>query len=177
MVPASEGISGGTVPAFPEKGDIRDPWQRWMYGMLLGNQFAKVGTDFNPAQDQMQLLGAGYTDGTELTRVDTRAALHKLDAWLNPNRLTRVRGTPGADLPGIVSQLSDWEKQAVLADRSPDGWAYSAQFAQFLSIDETLVRRALPTSPAQAVAAFLTRYRTERSRVQAKYPTLMFFER
>jgi hypothetical protein len=175
-VPDGPGVRGGTVPAFPADGNIRDPGQRWAYGMRLGDQFTPGGTGFDPARDRMPAPGAGYTDGTELARVDTRAALHELDAWLNPDRLTRVRGTPGADLAGIVGRLSEREKQAVLADRSPDGWAYSTQLAQFPSIDEALVRRALPSAPAQAaaVAAFLGRYRAERSRVESENPTPMF---
>jgi hypothetical protein len=163
-VPDGPGVRGGTVPAFPDNGNIRDAGQRWAYGMRLGDQFTPGGTGFDPARDRMP------------ARVDTRAALHELDAWLNPDRLTRVRGTPGADLAGIVGRLSEREKQAVLADRSPDGWAYSRQLAQFSSIEETLVRRALPSAPAQAaaVAAFLGRYRAERSRVEAENPTPMF---
>jgi hypothetical protein len=172
-VPDGTGIRGGTVPAFGDTANIKDPRQRWAYGMKVGDQFTPGGTGFDPGRDRMPTPSAGYTDGTELARIDNRAALHELDAWLNPDRLTRVRGTPGADLAGLVGRLTEPEKQAVAADRSPDGWAYSTQFAQFSSIDEALVRRALPAAPAQAarVDAFLNRYRAERARVETANPT------
>ena len=47
----------------------------------------------------------------------------------------------------------------MLADSSPDGWAYSTGFAQFSFITEAQVRAALPTGPAPAVDAFMARWR------------------
>lgn len=176
QVTAGPYSNGGTVPGF-SGGDLQSVGDRWRYGMDLGNQFTPGGSGFNPATDTMPAVGAGYTNGTELARVDTRQHLHQLDAWLNPNRLTRVRGTPGADLQATISALTPFEKRQVLTDRSPDGWAYSIQFAQFGSITEDMVRQALPTEPASAsaVAAFLERYRAERRRVELRYPTPMPF--
>src|SRR6266545_4966779 len=142
-----------------------------------GNQFTPGGTGFNPAVDGRPAVGADYTSGAELTMVDTRAHLHELDAWLNPNRYTRMG--PGGQaastfLQGIVARLTPFEKQQILADRSPDGWAYSIQFAQFGFVTEALVTQALPTDPAaqRAVAAFLARFRAERARVEAAYPPM-----
>jgi len=168
--------NAGTVPAFnqPSLQSIDD---RWRYGMGLGNQFTPGGTGFNPAVDGRPAVGADYTSGAELTMVDTRAHLHELDAWLNPNRYTRMG--PGGQaastfLQGIVARLTPFEKQQILADRSPDGWAYSIQFAQFGFVTEALVTQALPTDPAaqRAVAAFLARFRAERARVEAAYPPM-----
>jgi hypothetical protein len=66
----------------------------------------------------------------------------------------------------IISRLSAFEKQQVLTDRSPDGWAYSTQFAQFSFITEAMVRQALPSdaSSASRVASFMTKYNSERQR-------------
>ena len=63
----------------------------------------------------------------------------------------------------------------VLTDASADGWAYSKQFAQFGSITEAMVQKALPADPASAgaVGAFLGRYRTERAKVVASTPPIM----
>ncbi len=101
--------------------------------------------------------------------------VHELEAWLNPNRLTRM-GPGGqaalAFLQGIVARLTPFEKQQILADRSADGWAYSVQLAQFSFITEALVARVLPDEPAfrAAVGAFLTRFRAEQARVEADNP-------
>jgi hypothetical protein len=73
----------------------------------------------------------------------------------------------------MVSALTPFENQQILPDRSPDGWAYSIQFAQFGFVTEAMVRQALPSDPAIAsqVNAFVSRFRTEQARVQIQSPT------
>ena len=164
----------GTVPGFDQP-NIQNISDRWKYGMKLGNQFTSGGTGFDPNKDTMPAVSAGYQSGSEFVKVDTRAALHELDAWLNPNRFTRMgpgSGSASTYIPTIISKLSEFEEQQVLSDRSPDGWAYSMQFAQFSFITEAMVKQALPSAPALAgaVAAFLARYNAERVRAQLKYP-------
>jgi hypothetical protein len=114
----------------------------------------------------MPPVAGGYSDGTELAKVDTRRYLHVLDAWLSPERLTRTG--VGADLQAIIAGLSSFEKDQILLDRSGDGWAYSVRFAQFGFITETMVRQTLPaatTSNQAAIAFFMKRYKDERKRV------------
>jgi Domain of unknown function (DUF4157) len=179
-VTAGAGRTAGTVPAFGGSSllGIRD---RWTYGMRLGSQFTPGGTGFDPRRDVMPTAGPGYASGSELARVDTRAALHELDAWLNPNRLTRMgpgRESADAYLQRILNKLSPAEKLQVLSDRSADGWAYSIQFAQFGLTTEAMVRQALPDSSNRqlqpAIAVFLDRYKAERARVNAMYPEYLF---
>ena len=112
--------------------------------------------------------GKAYKDGSELKKVDTRPNLHQLDAWLSPERSTRGQGTPGTELQGIIDKLTPFEKSQVLLDRSPDGWAYSKQFTQWVSITEAMVRQALPNEPEHTgeVSVFLARYRAERKAVE-----------
>jgi hypothetical protein len=76
-------------------------------------------------------------------------------------------------LQNILSALTPFEKQQILPDRSPDGWAYSIQFAQFGFVTEAMVRQALPSDPAvgSQVSAFVSRFQAESSRVQLQYPT------
>src|SRR5262245_45289822 len=167
----------GTVPGFdqPSMLSIKD---RWMYGMNLGGIFSPLGVPFDPKRDAMPSVGAGYSSGAELAKVDTRANLHLLDAWLNPNRHTRMGPDSMAAstyLTTIIGNLTLPEKMVVLSDRSPDGWAYSTRFAQFSFIDQALVAKALPppSTPmlASLVWTFMLRYHAERAAVQAKYPT------
>lgn len=155
--------SGGRVPGFDQP-DLQAVGDRWKYGMSLGNQFSKGGSGYDPETDAMPPVSAGYQSGSELAKVDTRANLHELDAWLNPNRLTRTGG--GSDIQAIISKLSAFEKQQVLLDRSPDGWAYSAQMARFGAVTEVMVRQALPSDPSlqAAVEAFVGRYNAARTR-------------
>ncbi|MEP0855601.1 DUF4157 domain-containing protein [Trichocoleus sp. DQ-U1] len=166
--------NSGTVPSFDQP-NIQDIGDRWKYGMNLGNIFTPRGSGFDPNKDTMPTVGIGYQDGSEFAKVDTRANLHQLDAWLNPNRLSRVGS--GSDIQAIINKLSTFEKQQVLSDHSPDGWAYSTQFAQFSFITEAMVKQALPSEPsfAGAVAAFLARYKAERTQVEMKYPIPMYF--
>jgi hypothetical protein len=164
-VPKGRFNKEGTVPAFNQT-NIRKPADRWRYGMHLGNVFAPAGTGYDPNKDAMPLVAGGYSDGTELAKVDTRRYLHVLDAWLSPERLTRTG--VGADLQAIIAGLSSFEKDQILLDRSGDGWAYSVRFAQFGFITETMVRQTLPaatTSNQAAIAFFMKRYKDERKRV------------
>jgi Domain of unknown function (DUF4157) len=167
------GVEGGRVPAFDQP-DLQNINDRWKYGMMLGNKFTPGGSGYDPSRDTMPAASEGYTKGTEFAKVDTRAHLHELDAWLNPDRKDRVG--PGSDYNAIIAALSDSEKRLVLSDRSPDGWAYSIQFAQFSFIDEATVRKALPTDPASAAAvdAFIARYKKERERVYMSTPSGMY---
>ena len=174
-VPAGTYNNAGDVPGFNQP-SMTNPADRWRYGMDLGNTFTPGGTGFNPATDTMPGVGANYQNGTEFARVDTRHNLHQLDAWLNPNRLSRMGpNSQGASsyLQSIISALTPFEKQQILPDRSPDGWAYSIQFAQFGFVTEAMVRQALPSDPAVAsqVSAFVSRFTTEQARVQIQYPT------
>jgi hypothetical protein len=160
---------GGVVPAFGGSSllSVKD---RWTYGMKLGDQFTKGGTGFDPNKDPPPAAGFDYWNGKELATVDTRANLHQLDAFLNPHRVSRTG--PGSDAKATVGRLTLPEKMRVLSDRSPDGWSYSHQFAQFVGIDPATVQQALPppTSPGAAlsIAAFMARFHAERSRVDAK---------
>jgi hypothetical protein len=170
-IPEGKYNKAGKVPGFDlfNNSNIQNIGDRWRYGMVLGDQFTPGGTGFDPNKHKMPKVGSGYKDGTELAKVDTRPNLHKLDAWLNPNRFSRSGS--GSDIQAIIKSLTKFERQQVLRDRSPDGWFYSIQFAQFRSITEAIVRQSLPTSAsAAAIAAFLTRYKDERTRVQSKYP-------
>ncbi len=173
-VPAGPGREPGIVTPFSESSllNIRD---RWTYGMNLGSQFTPGGTGFDPSKEALPAVGSGYLRGSELAKVDTRVALHQLDAWLNPNRYTRMGpGGMGAStyLQTIINKLTIPEKLQVLADRSADGWAYSTQFAQFGFITEAMVSQALPVpfTPQLAIALFLARYKAERARIHTKYP-------
>lgn len=153
--------NAGTVPGFNQP-DMQNIDDRWKYGMELGNQFTPGGNGYNPAMDQRPAAGAGYRDGSEFKKVDTKQHLHELDAWLNPNRVSRTGS--GADLEPIIAGLTDPEKAVVLGDRSADGWSYSKQFGQFSFVTEAQVRKALPTEPAAAVSAFVSRYQAEHQR-------------
>jgi len=155
----------GRVPAFDQP-DLRSVDDRWRYGMGIGDQFTPGGTGFDPAVDKRPPTPASYRDGSELAKVDTKRHLHQLDAWLNPNRVSPTE--PGKALQPILDGLTAQDKEIVLGDRSADGWAYSTQFAQFGYITEAQVRRALPSGPAAAVSAFISRYAAERNRVERK---------
>lgn len=154
----------GRVPAF-DRPDMRSVDDRWRYGMDLGNRFTPGGTGFDPAIDKRPRTPIGYRDGAELSKVDGLRHLHQLDAWLNPNRISRAG--EGNELQPILDQLTPKEKALVLKDKSADGWMYSTQFGQFVSITEAQVRQALPSEPAAAVNAFISRYAAERKRVEA----------
>lgn len=170
-VPGGPHNNEGRVPAFDQP-DIKNVEDRWKYGMGLGDKFTPGGSGYDPDQHAMPTPGSGYTDGSELAKVNTRPNLHQLDAWLNPNRLARASGTPGSDYKATIAKLTPFEKTQVLQDQSPNGWAYSKQFAQFSFIDEATVQSALPVEPGQAdaVKAFMARFKTERRRVQRAYP-------
>jgi hypothetical protein len=160
-------IKGGKVPAFDQP-DIKNVGDRWKYGMELGNTFTPGGSGFNPAKDAIPAVGAGYQDGSEFARVDVRSHLHELDAFLNPNRVSRTG--PGSDITPIIASLTESEKKLIVADKSADGWAYSIQFAQFcFVISEAVVKTALPSDLlfAKAIQRFLARYKTECDRVRA----------
>ena len=64
----------GEVPAFDQP-NIQNVADRWRYGMNLGNLFTPGGTGFDPTRNPMPAVGAGYTSGSELRRVDTRALI------------------------------------------------------------------------------------------------------
>ncbi|HET9625577.1 MAG TPA: DUF4157 domain-containing protein [Kofleriaceae bacterium] len=170
QVAAGPHNNAGTVPGFNQP-DLQNIDDRWRYGMGLGNQFAPGGNGYTG--QARPAAGAGYTDGSELARVDTRQHLHELDAWLNPNRISRSPGNAGSDIAPIIAGLSAFEKQQVLADHSADGWAYSTQLGKF-SISEAQVRAALPSDAAAAgaVSAFLDRYRAEYQRTQLEWQRL-----
>jgi hypothetical protein len=170
------GRNPGTVPPFAGSSmlSIRE---RWEYGMGLGDMFTPGGTGYVPGKDVRPAVGSGYWNGSELAAVDTRAHLHQLDAWLNPNRYTRMGPNSQAAisyLQEIIGKLTPAEKLWVLTDRSADGWAYSTQFAQFGFVTEAMVRQALPApstpSTALAVTGFVTRFTAEAASVQARYP-------
>jgi len=174
FVPKGPNNNAGIVPEFDQP-DIQNIGDRWKYGMKLGDKFTPGGSGYDPAKDPMPAAGAGYKDGSEFAKVDTRHNLHMLDAWLNPNRLSRVKGDAGSDIQAIINSLTPFEKQQVVMNKSPDGWFYSTQFAQYSFITEAMVKQALPTEPqyAGAVIGFLVLYRMEAKRVQTAYPTPM----
>jgi hypothetical protein len=159
---------GGKVPSF-DRPDMQSITDRWTYGMMLGATFAPTPTGFDPAKDKMPTVSADYTSGAAFARLDTRPALHELDAWLNPNRLDRVGA--GSDYKAIIARLTDGEKREVLADLPPDGGSYAINFAQFSFITEADVRAALPTgsSSTAAVNAFVKKFIDEQARVEAHY--------
>jgi hypothetical protein len=160
--------SEGIVPEFSEK-SLKSINDRWLYGMKLGGRFStiKLRADsdphgrswFNPREDWMPSVGADYSSGKALAKVDTLKALHFVDAWLNPHRVARTGGV--AALKAGIAKLTDADKRWILADRSYDGWAYSKQLAEWLSEDE--VKKALPDPSLPGVgpahAAFLKRFR------------------
>jgi hypothetical protein len=168
VVKYGPGVEKGRVPAFTGT-SLLSVRERWEYGMGLGAHFTPGGTDYDPASDVMPPVSVSYTSGAELAKVDTRAALHELDAWLNPDRAVRIG--PGSDINAIIGRLSATEKQLVLADQSPDGWAYSVQFGQFTFIPESLVRQALPAPATDqiraATAVFLARFQDARRAARA----------
>jgi hypothetical protein len=107
--------------------------------------------------------------------VDWRRQLHYVDAWLNPNPVSRG---PVANLVTALGRLTDREKAEMLEDSSPDGWAYSTQLAQWADagVTEAVVRAALPSDPghAAAVATFIRRYNTEAAQVRAQYLSIPY---
>lgn len=157
--------NAGRVPGFDQP-DMQNVDDRWKYGMKLANQFTPGGSGYDPSVDTRPSVSPGYSDGREFAKVDTRQHLHELDAWLNPNRLSRTGA--GSDLQSIINGLTESEKRLVLADKSADGWAYSKQFAQFSFITEAQIRKALPSEPAGMVSAFITRYTAEMRRSDAE---------
>ena len=158
----------GIVPEFFEK-SLKSINDRWLYGMKLGGWFSTIRLRaesdplgrswFNPRQDWIPSVGADYSSGKELAKVDTLKALHFVDAWLNPHRLSRTGGV--AALKAGIAKLTDADKRWILADRSFDGWAYSKQLAKWLTEDE--VKKALPDPSLPGVgpvhAMFLMRFR------------------
>jgi hypothetical protein len=170
QVEAGPGRNADEVPPF-DGGSLVSVQDRWRYGMRLGDRFTPGGTGFDPTRDTQPPAGVGYWDASEFAKVATRTHLHDLDAWLNPARLTRMGPnsmSAAKYLQAIIDKLTAFEKQQVLADRSPDGWAYSTQFAQFGFITEEVVAQALPEEPAfqAAVRAFLARFAAAQARLQ-----------
>jgi hypothetical protein len=171
-VPKGKYNNAGTVPGFNQP-NIKNIGDRWTYGMNLGNQFTPGGSGFLPGSHSMPTVESSYTDGSEFSKVDSRANLHKLDALLNPSRMSRSRDYPGRDIEPIIKSLTPFEKQQVLRDDSPDGWSYSLQFAQLRGISESIVKQALPPDRGseQAITEFLSRYKKEVQRLGFKYPS------
>lgn len=167
-------INEGDVPDFDEN-DMRTIADRWRYGMRLGNTFTPGGTGFNPAADAMPSVSQSYASGAETVAVDCRRQLHYVDAWLNPNPVSRG---PVANLVTALGRLNDREKAEMLEDSSPDAWAYSTQLAQWADagVTEAVVRAALPSDPghAAAVATFIRRYNTEAAQVRAQYVSIPY---
>jgi len=163
-------VAGGDVPPFGGQ-SLTAVEDRWRYGMGLGNRFTPGGTGFNAGSHPMPAVGAAYRDGSEFARRDYRATLHYVDAWLNPNRLSRG---PVANLSQALGRLSERERRELLADRSPDGWPYSTHLATWApAVSEAVVRSALPSTPADhaAVEAFVQRFRAEAARLEDAYGT------
>jgi hypothetical protein len=169
-VPGASNIEEGDVPAFDQP-DLQSIGDRWRYGMMLGNKFTKGGSGFNPATDTMPVVtDPAYTSGSEFARTSWRTNLHFVDAWLNPNRTSRG---PVANLVAALGRLTPREQRELLADSSPDGWAYSIELAHWTPfVTEANVRAALPADAASApaVTAFIARFRAESARYQAAYP-------
>jgi hypothetical protein len=164
-------VAGGNVPGFNQS-NLRSISDRWRYGMGLGNLFTPGGTGFNPATDTMPSVSADYISGAEFARLDWRPTLHFVDAWLGPNRISRG---PVANLVAALGRLSTREKAEMMADSSPDGWAYSTQLAKWadVGVSESVVRGALPSDPgsAAAVSTFVARFNAAAARMRAQYPT------
>ncbi len=121
-VPSSTHVSGGGIPAFAG-GALTSVDDRWRYGMDLGNRFTPGGSGYNPATDARPAPPSGYTDGSELARVQTRHNLHRLDAALDG-------GSAGAgwlreEIETILQSLAGSELEELLRDRRPDGGRYS----------------------------------------------------
>jgi hypothetical protein len=66
---------------------------------------------------------AGYTDGSELARVQTRHNLHRLDAALDGG--SAGAGWLTAEIESILRSLAGSELEELLRDRRPDGSRYS----------------------------------------------------
>jgi hypothetical protein len=173
--------SEGIVPEFFEK-NLKSINDRWLYGMKLGGRFSTIRLRaesdpegrswFNPRQDYRPSVGADYASGKELAKVDTLQALHFVDAWLNPHRISRTGGV--AALKAGIAKLTDADKRHILADESFDGWAYSKQLAQWLTVDE--VKKALPDPSLPGVAPaymkFLMRFQAA---IPSRTPVYVWF--
>lgn len=121
-VPSSAHVNGGGIPAFGG-GALTSVDDRWRYGMDLGNRFTPGGSGYNPATDVRPTPGAGYTNGSELARVQTRHNLHRLDAAIDGG--SAGAGWLNAEIEGILRSLSGSELEELLRDRRPDGGRYS----------------------------------------------------
>jgi Domain of unknown function (DUF4157) len=121
-VPSSTHVHGGGIPAF-SGGALTSVEDRWRYGMNLGNQFTPGGSGYNPATDARPAPAAGYTDGSELARVQTRHNLHRLDAALDGG--SAGAGWLTAEIESILRSLAGSELEELLRDRRPDGSRYS----------------------------------------------------
>lgn len=153
----------GKIPAFSET-NLENSDDRWTYGMKLGKQFAPEDTGFVSGQTRRPDPGAGYKNGDELNKVNTRPHLHMLDA--NLNRF----GTTGDIIEGILGTLTPAERVELTLDNPPDGGRYSERLADWLGTSEGVVRGALTKDPnhASAVQAFMDRWKAEHDRLELK---------
>lgn len=121
-VPSSAHVNGGGIPAFGGSA-LTSVDDRWRYGMDLGNRFTPGGSGYNPATDARPAPGVGYTNGSELARVQTRHNLHRLDAAIDGG--SAGAGWVAAEIEGILRGLAGSELEELLRDRRPDGGRYS----------------------------------------------------
>jgi hypothetical protein len=163
LVADQPNVHGGRVPGFDQH-DLRSISDRWHYGMNLGNRFTPGGSGFNAATDALPSVDASYTGGAEFARVDWRSHLHFIDAWLGTHNAR-------SGIPALISALgsmNDREKGEMLADSSPEGWAYSTELAPWkqFGVTETIVRGALPSDAASApaVETFVATFNHEATR-------------
>jgi hypothetical protein len=77
-------IAKGDVPYFPKAGNLMDVAQRYAYGMKLAGQFSTI-TPAGTLPATPPPPDAGYLDGSELRKVDTKHNLHFLDAIIDSN--------------------------------------------------------------------------------------------
>jgi hypothetical protein len=121
-VPSSTHVHGGGIPAFAG-GALTSVEDRWRYGMDLGDRFTPGGSGYNSATDARPAPPSGYTDGSELARVQTRHTLHRLDAALDGG--SAGAGWLAAEIETLLRSLAGRELEELLRDRRPDGGRYS----------------------------------------------------
>ncbi|MEM7678963.1 MAG: hypothetical protein AAF449_23535, partial [Myxococcota bacterium] len=147
---------GGTVPGL--KGNIRNPRDRWVYGMELGNQFSPRPTGYHSGLD-MPAPRPQYTDGSAFQGVNRRPSLHKLDAQIDETMglasYTEVRAA--------LQNMSPAERAELALDIRPEqmpGKSEPLRYSHMLAMLQRLTRKevaaALPEGPHKQ--AFMARF-------------------
>lgn len=102
-VPAFSG-KGGLVPG----GNIKNPEDRWKYGMALGAKFSTLPS--YGSLGSMPAVGKKYTSGKEFRRLNVRPNLHQIDARLNDTDV------PEDEIVALLKKLNKLEQAELLSD-------------------------------------------------------------